>query len=84
MTQFRTKLAVILLTTDLNKLKACPLTKNSDDEIGSPSDVMHITSNKKRKNVILTMMKNNKTLCSRGSQQNDRPQTCQRVATITT
>jgi hypothetical protein len=49
MTQFRTKLAVILLTTDLNKLKACPLTKNSDDDIGSPSDVVHITSNKKRK-----------------------------------
>jgi hypothetical protein len=49
MTQFSTKLHVILLTTYLNKLKVCPLTKNSDDEIGSPSDVVHITSNNERK-----------------------------------
>jgi hypothetical protein len=48
MTQFRTKLAAILLTIDLNKLKTCPLTKNIDDEIGSPSDVVQITSNNKR------------------------------------
>jgi len=49
MTQFRTKLVAILLTTDLNKLKGCPLTKNDDDDIGSPSDVEYITSNKRKR-----------------------------------
>jgi hypothetical protein len=49
MTQFSIKLAVILLATYLNKLKTCPLTKNSVDEIGSPSDVVHIASNNERK-----------------------------------
>jgi hypothetical protein len=78
MTQFRTKLAAILLTTDLNKLKACPLTKNSDDDIGSPSDVVHITSNNKRKKCHNdNEEKNNETLYSRWSQQNDRYHTCQ-------
>jgi hypothetical protein len=57
MTQFSTKLAAILLTTDLNKLKACPLTKNGDDDIGSSSDVVHITSNNKRKNIMMMMMR---------------------------
>jgi hypothetical protein len=57
MTQFRTKLGVILLTTDLNKLKTGPLTKNIDDKIGNPSEVVQITSNNRRKNVILIMMK---------------------------
>jgi hypothetical protein len=48
MTQFRTKLAAILLITDLNKLKACPLTKDIGDKIGRPSDVVQITGNNKR------------------------------------
>jgi len=42
---FRLKLAVILLSSDLNKRKGCPYL-DSDENIGSPSDC-HIIENPK-------------------------------------
>jgi hypothetical protein len=39
MTQFRTKLAAILLSSELNKRKGCLLVKVDDEAIGSLSDV---------------------------------------------
>lgn len=55
MTQFRTKLAAILLSSELNKRKGCLLVKVDDEEIGSLSDVEILHSPNgpcKRKNTI--------------------------------
>ncbi|KAL6905329.1 hypothetical protein ACP4OV_002930 [Aristida adscensionis] len=39
MTQFRTKLAAILLASELNANKGCPTLENEDDDSGNPCDV---------------------------------------------
>ncbi|KAL6842954.1 hypothetical protein ACP4OV_027267 [Aristida adscensionis] len=39
MTQFRTKLAAILLASELNANKGCPTLENDDDDSGNPCDV---------------------------------------------
>jgi hypothetical protein len=77
MTQFRTNVAMILLTTDLNKLKTCPLTKNIDGEIGSPSDVVQITSNNKRGKCHIDNDEEIKKHYVQENKKNDKPHNCQ-------
>ena len=54
MIQFRTKLAAILLSSELNKRKGHPLVEENDEESGSPDDVV--------------MLKNPPNLCKRSQQ----------------
>ncbi|XP_062224544.1 ubiquitin-like-specific protease ESD4 [Phragmites australis] len=44
MIQFRTKLAAILLSSELNKRKGHPLVEENDEESGSPDDVVMLES----------------------------------------
>jgi len=50
MTNFRLKLAVILLSSELNRWKGCPWVPNKVEQSGSPSDVVIIDETNSTRN----------------------------------
>jgi hypothetical protein len=64
MTNFRLKLAAIILLSELNKWKGCPLVPNKVEQSGKPSDVEIIDETNNTPNTTSSKRKRQQSPCS--------------------